>query len=219
MENNIIQSIKKEKIIVIVRGVSSDKLIPLAEAMYDGGIRLLEITYNADKKVTDEQTATNIGTLKNHFGEKMHIGAGTVLNEEQVVLTKKFGGEFIISPDACESVIKKTKALGMISMPGAFTPSEIAMAHNSGADFVKVFPVSALGTDYIKAVKAPLSHINLLAVGGVNDGNMEEYFNAGVCGFGIGSNIIDKKLLADNNYKGITELAKKYVSVIQRLAQ
>lgn len=219
MENNILQFIKKEKIIVIVRGVTGAKLIPLAQAMYDGGIRLLEITYSADKSVSDEETAANIRALKNHFDEKMRIGAGTVLNEKQVELTKEAGGEFIISPDTVPSVIKKTKELNMISMPGALTPSEITLAHNSGADFVKVFPAVMLGTDYIKAVKAPLSHINLLAVGGVNVGNMEEYFNAGVCGFGIGSNIVDKKLLADNNYEEITELARKYVSVIQRLAQ
>lgn len=219
MENNILQFIEKEKIIVIVRGMTGDKLIPLAQAMYDGGIRLLEITYSADKSVSDKETAANIRALKNYFGEKMRIGAGTVLSEKQVELTKAAGGEFIISPDTVPSVIKKTKELNMISMPGALTPSEITLAHNSGADFVKVFPATVLGTDYIKAVKAPLSHINLLAVGGINVGNMEEYFNAGVCGFGIGGNIVDKKLLADNNYEGIAELAKKYVSVIQRLAQ
>lgn len=165
MENNILQLIEKEKIIVIVRGVKGDKLIPLAEAMYDGGIRLLEITYSANKEISDKETANNIASLKKHFGEKMHIGAGTVLNEKQVVLAKEAGGEFIISPDTTSNVIKKTKELNMISMPGALTPSEIAFAHNNGADFVKVFPAVNLGADYIKAIKAPLSHIKLLSVG------------------------------------------------------
>ena len=215
MENNITKLIEQEKIIVIVRGVQSDKLIPLAEAMYDGGIRFLEITFSANKSVSDDETAANISALKNHFGERMHIGAGTVLNTSQVELTKKAGGEFIISPDTVSDVIKKTKELGMISMPGALTPSEITLAHSCGADFVKVFPAVNLGTGYIKAIKAPLTHIKLLAVGGVNDGNMTDYLDAGVCGFGIGSNIVDKKLLNNNDFEGITELAKCYVSAIR----
>ncbi len=216
MENNILQLIEKEKIIVIVRGVKGDKLIPLAEAMYDGGIRLLEITYSANKEISDKETADNIASLKKHFGKKMHIGAGTVLNEKQVVLAKEAGGEFIISPDTTSNVIKKTKELNMISMPGALTPSEIAFAHNNGADFVKVFPAVNLGADYIKAIKAPLSHIKLLAVGGINDGNMKEYLNAGVCGFGIGGNIVNKDMIGNNDFDGITELAKRYVSAVKR---
>ena len=216
MENNITKLIEQEKIIVIVRGVQSDKLIPFAGAMYDGGIRFLEITFSTNKSVSDDETAANISALKNHFGERMHRGAGTVLNTNQVELNKKAGGEFIISPDTVPDVIKKTKELGMISMPGALTPSEITLAHSCGADFVKVFPAVNLGTGYIKAIKAPLTHIKLLAVGGVNDDNMKDYLDAGVCGFGIGSNIVDKKLLNDNDFEGITELAKRYVSAIRR---
>lgn len=215
MAKSTVELVEKEKIIVIVRGVQTDKLLGLAEAMYKGGIRLLEITYSADGKMSDNDTAGNIAALKKHFGDEMSIGAGTVLTEKQVELTKDAGGEFIISPDSIPEVIEKTKELGMVSMPGALTPSEITLAHRSGADFVKVFPASNLGTDYIKAIKAPLSHIKFLAVGGINDKNMPDYLSAGVCGFGIGSNIVDKKLLAENDFEGITEMAKRYVSVIQ----
>lgn len=210
MENNILKAVEKEKIIVIVRGVESKKILPLAEAMYDGGIRLLEITYSAG----NTETAENIKRLKEHFGESMYIGAGTVLTEEQAELTKAAGGEFIISPNTVPEVIRKTKALGMVSMPGAYTPSEIQLAHNSGADFVKIFPAVSLGAEYIKAVKAPLSNIKLLAVGGINEHNMKEYLNAGVCGFGIGSNIVDQKRIEKNDFKAITELAKRYVSAV-----
>ena len=215
MAKSTVELVEKEKIIVIVRGVQTDKLLGLAEAMYKSGIRLLEITYSADGKMSDNDTAGNIAALKKHFGDEMSIGAGTVLTEKQVELTKDAGGEFIISPDSVPEVIKKTKELNMVSIPGALTPSEITLAHRSGADFVKVFPASNLGTDYIKAIKAPLSHIKLLAVGGINDKNMPDYLSAGVCGFGIGSNIVDKKLLAENDFEGITEMAKRYVSVIQ----
>lgn len=215
MREQVIQAVEKEKIIVIVRGVESEKLIPLAEAMYQGGIRLLEITYSANGKVSDEQTAANIAMLAKHFEGKMFIGAGTVLTEKQVELTYQAGGKFIISPDTCPAVIEKTRALNMVSMPGALTPTEMQIAHRSGADFVKMFPITSLGTSYIKAVKAPLSHLKLLAVGGVDENNMGDYLKAGVCGFGVGSNIIDKKMLAQNDWAGITALAEKYLQVVK----
>lgn len=213
---DIFGAIEKYKLITIIRGVPSQKLIPLVEALYNGGIRLVEVTYSADGKVSDIDTAKNIASLVKHFGDKMYIGAGTVLTTEQVRLTKEAGGTFIISPDTCEEVIKETVRLGMVSMPGAYTPTEIHTAHKYGADYVKVFPAATLGADYIKAVKAPLCHIKYLAVGGIDLNNMEEYLNAGACGFGLSSNIIDKNMVAENNFDGITSLAKKYTAVIEK---
>lgn len=212
---NVIQAIEREKIIVIVRGVEREKLIPLAQAMYEGGIRLLEVTYSANGSVSDEQTAENIRMLVEKFEGKLYVGAGTVLTEKQVELTYKAGGKFIISPDICLEVIQKTKEYGMVSIPGALTPTEIQTAHKSGADFVKLFPITSLGTDYVKSVKAPLSHIKFLAVGGINENNMRDYLQVGVWGFGIGSNIVDKKMLNENSWAGITELAQKYVDAIK----
>lgn len=214
MRNEVIKAIEKEKIVVIVRGVESEKLIPLAEAMYEGGIRLMEITYSANGSVSDEDTAKNIEMLSKHFEGRMFIGAGTVINEKQVELTKKAGGKFIISPDTYTEIIKKTRELGLVSMPGALTPSEIQQAHRAGADFVKLFPITNMGVDYVKAVKAPLSHIRLLAVGGIDENNISEYLKAGVCGFGIGSSIAKKALIDVGDYAAITELAKKYVSAV-----
>ena len=216
MRNDIIRSVEENKIVAIVRGVEKNKLIPMAEAMYEGGIRLLEVTYDAKGIVSDEETAAQIELLANHFAGRMHIGAGTVIKENQVELTKKAGGGFIISPDTFEAVIKKTRELEMVSMPGALTPSEIQAAHRYGADFVKLFPITNLGVGYVKAVKAPLSHIKLLAVGGINETNMADYLSAGVSGFGIGANIADKTLIANEEYDKITLLAKKYVEVVSK---
>ena len=112
-------------------------------------------------------------------------------------------------------MIKKTRELNLVSMPGALTPSEIQMAYKNGADFVKIFPITNMGVDYVKAILAPLSHIRVLAVGGINEKNIKDYLNAGVCGFGIGSNIIDKNALKNNDYNTITELAKRYVSEVK----
>lgn len=211
----IIETVSKEKLVAIVRGVKKEQLIPLAEAMYEGGIRLLEVTYSANGSVSDEQTAENIKMLCEHFGERMYIGAGTVIKESQVELTAKAGGKFIISPDTNVAVIKRTKELGLVSMPGAFTPTEIQTAHNAGADFVKLFPAVNSGPDYFKAVSAPLSHVKLLAVGGIDCDNMADYLKVGVCGFGIGSNIINKKMLDAGDYEGLKKLAEKYVKAVE----
>lgn len=207
----VIQSIEENKIIAILRGIPKEKLIPLAEALYEGGIRLLEMTYSANGSVPDEETAAGIKMLTEHFKGRMYIGAGTVLTKEQVYLTKSAGGLFIISPNVKSEVISHTRRCGMVSIPGALTPTEIELAHENGADFVKMFPITNMGTDYVKAVTAPLSHVKLLAVGGINENNMKDYQKAGVLGFGVGSNIAKKSLLACDDYAGITTLAKKYV--------
>ena len=215
MRKEVIEAIEREKIIVIVRGVQKEKLIPLVEAMYEGGIRLLELTFDASGKCTDSQTAENIKMLVDNFKGRMFIGAGTVLTKEQVELVKTAGGSFIISPNTDKEVIEETLSCEMVSMPGALTPSEIRVADLYGADFVKLFPASNFGPDYVKAVKAPLSHIKFTAVGGIDENNMADYIKVGVSGFGVGTNIVNKKMLEENDFEGITKLAKKYVSVLK----
>lgn len=217
MENKVIEEILKKKIIVIVRGVAKDKLIPMTEAIYKGGIRLLEITYDSNGITPDEETAENIAMLAKHFEGRMFIGAGTVTKPSQAELTKKAGGTFIISPDTYVDVIKKTKELGMVSIPGALTPSEITTAHRAGADFVKLFPASAFNADYVKAITAPISNVKLLAVGGVGVENMEEYFDAGIYGIGVGSSVVNKKMIENGNYESITELALKYTEKLKNI--
>jgi 2-dehydro-3-deoxyphosphogluconate aldolase/(4S)-4-hydroxy-2-oxoglutarate aldolase len=215
MREKIIESVENNKLVVIVRGVAREKLIPLAEAMYKGGVRLLEITYSADGSTSDEETADRIKMLVEHFQGRMFIGAGTVLNKKQVELTKKAGGGFIISPDTNTEVIKETVRLGLVSMPGALTPTEVQTAHLAGADFVKLFPAGNLGAEYVKALRAPLSHVKMLAVGGINLDNMQDYLKVGISGFGIGSNITPKKCIEEGNYAEITELSKKYVAAVK----
>lgn len=215
MRQKVIETIEKEKIIVIVRGVEKEKLLPLVDAMYKGGIRLLEITFDATGKVSDEQIAECIRMLIEEYQGRMYIGAGTVLTEKQVELVKKAGGCFIISPNSDESVIKKTRELEMVSIPGALTPTEIQTAHSYGADFVKLFPANSFGPEYVKAIKAPLGHIRLAAVGGINENNVAEYLKAGVSGFGVGTNITNKQMIAENDFNGIYELAKRYVNALK----
>lgn len=212
---NTIDLILKEKIIVIVRGIDKDKILAFADAAYRGGIKLLECTYDASGKTPDEDVASTIQLLVEHFGGKMLVGAGTVLTEKQVALTRNAGGKFIISPDTNPAVIAKTKKSGLVSIPGALTPSEAAIAHRAGADFVKIFPIVSMGASYLKNVKAPLSHIRFLAVGGVNAENMAEFLQAGACGVGIGSDIANKRLVEANDFASIENAAKRYVEQIK----
>ena len=214
MRELTIKTTEEERIITIIRGVEKEKLISLAEALYDGGFRMLELTYDAKGILPDVENAKNIEMLAKHFEGRMLIGAGTVIRENQVELTKSAGGKFIISPDTCQAVIEKTRELEMVSMPGALTPTEIQTAHRYGADFVKLFPINSFGIDYLKAVKAPLSHIKLLAVGGIDENNIADYLKAGACGFGIGSGVVNKKLIAANDFDGIRALAEKYMRAI-----
>lgn len=210
----LIEQMLKAKIVVIVRGVAREKLILFAQAAYDGGIRFLECTYDASGKTPDVQIADNIRMLAEHFGDKMVIGAGTVLTCEQVRLTKEAGGKFIISPDTNSEIIRETKKLEMLSIPGAITPTEVAAASRAGADFVKVFPVDLYGPKYIKTLSAPLSHVRMLAVNGITADNMTDYLEAGACGVGVGSGIVNKKLIKAGDFAAITELAKHYTSKI-----
>ena len=216
MKNQVIEAIDKNKIVAILRNIDSDKLADTVQALYEGGIRLVEVTYSADGTVSDEETAANIRLLSEKFKDKMFVGAGTVLTPEHVKLTAENGGTFIISPDTNKEVIEMTKKLSLVSMPGALTPSEITAAHRYGADYIKLFPITNMGPEYVKAIAAPLSHIKFIAVGGIDQNNMADYLKAGVCGFGIGSNITNKKMIAEKNYEALTNLAEKYVEVIEK---
>jgi hypothetical protein len=177
----------------------------------------MEITFDATGKITLEQTAEMIRAVCEKYGDKMSIGAGTVLSEKQLIYAKNAGAEYIISPNTKLPIIRKTKELGLISIPGAMTPSECVEAQEAGADYIKLFPMANLGISYYKAVSAPLSNIKFLAVGGVTADNLSEFLKAGVCGVGIGSDIVNMSLIKEEAYDKISEKARKYMSVVKNL--
>lgn len=215
MKNEIKNSIKENKLIAIVRGVEPETCVRIAQALYDGGFRLMEITYDQKHPETWESTAQTIGAVAEAFAGRMYIGAGTVTCPELVELTHKYGGRFIISPDMNEAVITRTCELGMVSIPGALTPTEITSAHRAGADFVKLFPAGVFGASYIKAVKAPISHIDLLVVGGVNENNVASFLSAGAIGAGIGGNLVNAAWVKAGQYEKITETARLLVDSVK----
>ncbi len=210
----IIRIIEENKIIAILRGFNYDELYKTVSAMHEGGIVCCEVTYDSLGKTPDSQTAEYIARLCADFPD-MIIGAGTVLTESQVELTKNAGGKFIISPDTNPDIIKKTRELGLVSIPGALTPSEATLANRSGADFVKLFPNGEVKPTYLKALVAPLSHIKFLAVGGVTAANAAETLAMGAVGIGVATGIANKELIKKGDYQGITALARDFVIAVK----
>lgn len=205
----------KNKLVAISRKVAKEDIKDTAKALYEGGIRSLEITFDQSNPNCIEETVRSIEIVREVMGERMMIGAGTVLNVEQAIAAAKAGASFVLSPDTNVKVIDKVKDLGLISVPGAMTPSEIMVAWNHGADIVKLFPAGILTLAYYKAIKGPISHVPLMAVGGVGLENMKSFLDAGFCSCGIGSNIVRNDLIASKRFNDLTNLAKEYVSQIE----
>ena len=215
-KHNTVNAIESNKIIAIIRNPDPESLFDAMQALYDGGIRLAEVTFDRSGRITHEETAATIAALVKRFEGKMLIGAGTVTDCEEVKLAFEAGASFMISPNCDPSVIALTKKLGLVSMPAAYTPTEIVTALNSGADYIKLFPSDQVSADYIKAVKAPLSDAKLIAVGGVNANNIADFLQMGFCGVGIGSNLYDKKLIEKKNFSALTELARAICKSTQK---
>ena len=214
MMNDTLEKIKKEKIIAIVRGISSGKIVDLAQALSKGGIKCIEVTFDQSSPEGIEETLRSIKALTDIDGD-LCIGAGTVMNSEQVRMAKEVGARYINSPNTDEKVIKETKKLDMVSIPGAFTPTEVAFAYECGADIVKVFPGGLLGAAYIKALKGPLSHIPLTAVGNINEKNCADYIKAGCVGVGVGGSLVSKTLINEGRFDEIALTAAEYVKAVQ----
>ena len=210
----VVERIKEKKIIAILRGVPEEKLGFIAEALMKGGVRAIECTFDHARADCEAHGGRMIAELVRLAGEDMDIGAGTVLTPEEARATAEAGGRFIVSPNVSERVIGETVRLGLVSIPGAFTPTEIVSAWEAGAHFVKLFPASQMGTAYIKAVRAPLNHIPLLAVGGVTPENVPAFLEAGVCGFGLGSPLLPKAVIEADNWAAVTERARRFAEAI-----
>ena len=204
-----LEAVKERKIIAIVRGLEPAYLIRLGQALEEGGIGLMEVTYNQSAPETWTDTARTIEAAAKTFGERVLIGSGTVITPEQVRLTYNAGGRYLVTPATQPEIIRMGKALGLGVFPGALTPTEILAAGSAGADAVKVFPAAAVGADYIKAVRAPLSHIPLLAVGGVDEKNAAAFMKAGCVGLGIGGRLVNKEWIESGEWDRITTLARE----------
>lgn len=213
---NVVETLKRDKLMVIARGIREDVLVKAVLAVADARVTMFESTFDHRSSDCIAENAAKIAAVKKAVAGRVHVGAGTVLTVEEVRAAHDAGAEFIVSPDTDLDVIAETKRLGMASFPGAMTPSEIKRAWMAGADVVKLFPADDVGYHYIQNLKGPLPHIPLMATGGVNPETIPEFLSRGIVAFGTGISIFRPDLVAAEDYEGIKALAKKHVEAIRK---
>jgi 2-dehydro-3-deoxyphosphogluconate aldolase/(4S)-4-hydroxy-2-oxoglutarate aldolase len=218
MSESILTRIQQTGVIAICRKIYGEDLLRLADALQQGGVQLMEVTFDQSDPHCLEHTAEAIGALCARY-PNMRFGAGTVLTREQVDAAHQAGGEFIISPNTDLDVIRYTKQHGLVSIPGAMTPSEIIAAHQAGADYVKLFPAASLGLKYIKDISAPINHVKLIATGGISTENFADYLRAGCRGAGISSSLCDKARIQAGDWASFTAAARSLVSTYTTVAE
>ncbi|MFL5809907.1 MAG: bifunctional 4-hydroxy-2-oxoglutarate aldolase/2-dehydro-3-deoxy-phosphogluconate aldolase [Flavisolibacter sp.] len=205
---NSLEQIFEHKIVAIIRGAEPTDVLKIAEALYAGGIRLMEVTLNSPGALQ------LIRELKMEMEGRMLIGAGTVLNVEDATKAIDAGASFIISPIVDVPTIEFTKQNNIVSVPGAYTATEIHHAFSQGADIIKVFPASS-NHKYISEIRGPLPHIPLMPTGGITVDNIGEFVKAGAVAFGIGGALVDtKKAATVEHLKEIKDKAKKFVQAL-----
>ena len=207
--NELLQDIIEAGTVAIVRLNSSEHLMRVAEAVAAGGVRHIEFT------MTTPGALEMLREVSAGFDGDAVFGAGTVLDAESARAAILAGARFIVAPNLNPEVITLCNRYSVVSMPGALTPTEIMQAWDLGADVVKVFPASTFGPGYIKAVMAPLPQVRLAPVGGVNLDNAEAYIRAGAACLGVGSSLVDRKLVAAEDWEALTARAAGFVQAVQ----
>jgi 2-dehydro-3-deoxyphosphogluconate aldolase/(4S)-4-hydroxy-2-oxoglutarate aldolase len=205
---SITEEIINRKVVAVLRIKEENKLQSVIEAIYAGGVSVAEIT----------MTVPNAIQLIENMSEKLDkniiIGVGTVLNSKTAEDAIKAGARYVVSPIFKKEIIDTAHKFDVPAMPGCFTPTEIQVAFEYGADIVKVFPADVVGLDFFKAILAPMPHLKLMPTGGVNLTNAGEWLKAGACAIGIGSALLVKKAIQENNYSKLTENAKLIIKSI-----
>ncbi len=212
--SQVMEAVRSRKVVAIVRGFDAETCLKLADAYTKGGIGLMEVTFDQSRPDGPERTVKAIEALVGHFGDSLLVGAGTVLTVEQVRMARDAGAKYAIAPNVDLAVIAAAVENGLVAMPGAMTPSEIVTAYNAGAGVIKVFPAAVLGPAYIKAVKAPLPHIPLMAVGSVGAANAADFMKAGCVGIGVGGSLVNKEWIAAGEWGKIVQAAADIVAVV-----
>ena len=194
-------------VMAIIRIDSRDDVNPTIEALFRGGINIIEIS------LVTPHAVDYISKIHDEYGEDVLIGAGTVLDTPSARLAILAGADFIVSPTVCPEVITLTKRYGRLSFSGGFTPTECLLAWESGSDAVKLFPAMPAGPGYLKAINAPMKHIPLVAVGGVSVDNLAEWFKAGAVGVAGASNLVDPELVKKGEFEKITTAASEWLKI------
>jgi 2-dehydro-3-deoxyphosphogluconate aldolase/(4S)-4-hydroxy-2-oxoglutarate aldolase len=196
-------------IIAVVRAADPAGLTDVVAALADGGVSVAEVTFTVPDAVTVIREA------KRALGDRVLLGAGTVLDTETARAALLAGADFVVTPVVAPEVVKLARRYGKVVMSGAFTPTEILAAWEAGSDVVKVFPAEVLGPAFFKAVRGPLPQVKLMPTGGVDLTTAAKFLDAGAVCLGVGSQLIDPKLVATKDFAGLTSLARQYADVVR----
>lgn len=202
----VVSQLIQARSVAILRGVDLEFIRPTVEALLAGGITTLEITLNSPNALESLRVAASL------VEGRALVGAGTVLDEQSAVAAILAGARFLVTPTTRPAVIRAGNTHGVPVLPGAMTPTEIETALTAGADIVKVFPASALGSRYFREVKAPLDHALLMATGGISAANAAEFLAAGADLLGIGSSLVDLSLVRQKAWSELEERARAIVA-------
>lgn len=205
-KQKVINEIESSKVVAVVRLPDSSLFEPVAQAIYDGGIRAIEITMTVPGALSALEQAIP------RLPSGLVFGVGSVLDAKTVNKAVNTGASFVVSPVMKKEIIDSCKTLEIAVMPGAFTPTEIQTAWEWGADIIKVFPADILGMNFFKGVKAPLPHLKLMPTGGVSLTNAGEWISAGACAVGVGSALLDRESIRNKNFDQIRKNAEILVS-------
>lgn len=211
MENNALKTILENKAVAVIRMSDPNKLMKVAEAIYKGGVHSVEITMTVPGalKIIEEASKT--------VGDHINIGVGSVLNRQTANDAISAGAKYVVSPVFKLEIVQEAKKHGIPVMPGAFSPTEILTAFEAGADVVKVFPADIVGMAFFKGVLAPMPQLKLMPTGGVSLTNAGDWLKAGACAVGVGSALLDKKAISDENYSLLTQNAEKLIASINNV--
>lgn len=216
MKEEVVNFIEANKIIAICRGIYGENLLKLVSAINEGGVKLVEVTFDQGDADCINKTSEAIKMLASTFKGKVKVGAGTVVTCEQVHAAKAAGAEYIIAPNTDKEVIKAANELGLVTIPGAATATEILQAHYAGADFVKLFPAGTLGLTYAKDILGPINNVRLIATAGVTPENLGDFLGLGFAGAGISGYLTNKKLISEGKFDILKEHAKELVGIAQK---
>src|SRR5204863_2875357 len=200
-------------IVAVVRFSDPEPLVGVVEALAAGGVVVAEVTF------TVPGALDVIRAAKQKLGDRVLLGAGTVLDPETARAALLAGAEFIVAPNTNLDVIRVCRRYDKLVMPGAFTPTEVVSAWEAGADIVKVFPADVVGPAFFKALRGPLPQVRLMPTGGVDLSTAAAFLKAGACCLGVGGQLVEPKAVAERNFDRIRDLARQYVAIVQKARQ
>jgi 2-dehydro-3-deoxyphosphogluconate aldolase/(4S)-4-hydroxy-2-oxoglutarate aldolase len=198
-------------IVAVVRSPDSRQLVEVARALADGGVTVVEITMSVPSALDV------VRQVRDALGDRVLLGAGTVLDPETARAALLAGAEYLVAPTVNLDVIRLCRRYDKLVMPGAFTPTEILTAWEAGADVVKVFPAEVVGPPFFKALRGPLPQIRLMPTGGVDLTTAADFLKAGACCLGVGSQLVEPRAVAERNFDRIRDLARQYVAIVQQV--